>query len=75
MVKKVQVKSGTIRRVDEDRYHFMVTDPEGREVSVCVDNLYVEGALIEVGYERTDISGACARYAFTTDELTMKLEF
>lgn len=75
MVKKVQVENGTIRRVDEDHYHFMATNPEGQEVSIYVDNLDVEGALVEVGYEKTDISEACARYAFTSEDLTMKLEF
>ena len=75
MSRNLQIKNGTVRKVNEDYYHITASGQNGDMVAMYVDNLEIEGAEIEIEGGETDVSGAYASYGFSSERTCMSLNF
>lgn len=69
------IQDGIVRKVSEDYYHIDVTTRDGGMVAMYVGSLDVENAVVEVGSEGVEVSGAYASYSFSSEMVRMCLEF
>lgn len=69
------IQDGEVRKVSDDYYHIRATTQDGEVVAMYVGSLDIENAVIKIGSEGTDVSGAHASYSSSLEMVRMCLEF
>lgn len=75
MNKSFYIQDGKVKKVSEEYYHIRATTRCGEMIAMYVDSLDVENAVVEIGSEGTDVSGAYASYSSSLEMVRMRLEF
>lgn len=75
MNRDFDIQDGTVRKVSDDYYHLRATTKDGEVVAMYVGSLNIENAVIEIGSEGSDVSGAHASYNSSIEMVEMCLEF